>query len=455
MSSGQQPGKDVRVAAKEDGFSDGRSPVEHYIVVFDIDSGRWRVLQPLVEVSAGADRLVTAVGWSKSGEELLVTHETAGKPSAGTAYRFTRSGVTSEVRANSAVLPAPKSALGRELKVKLLQSASAPPKVVASDSKRSATLIGPDPVIEAVHLQKSAAISWQEPNGKTSTGLLTLPLGFRPGAAVPLVIHTYFVRPQLFLPDGPNRAVEAGQALAARGMAVLMMEMPLPSETEKEGPTFVARIDAAVAQLAREGIVDPMRVGITGFSHAGYEVLYAITHPGQVHLAAAVGADFFAGTYSNYLTEAPFVSQSSLGAYEMGPGGSFWDKRLEWSQYDSTFNANRVVTPFMLTYHGFSRFQRVAIRWDPDALLGIVGAFMRNDKPVEYLYMAHSQHELSRPLERLAATGAMLDWMAFWLQGYEDPSPSKATQYLRWRPMRQQQARSEAQVLAVQGGASR
>lgn len=50
---------------------------------------------------------------------------------------------------------------------------------------------------------------------------------------------------------------------------------------------------------------------------------------------------------------------------------------------------------------------------------------------------------------RLASQGGSVDWFRFWLQGYEDPDPSKAEQYARWRGLRKLQEENEAKEHAA------
>jgi hypothetical protein len=52
------------------------------------------------------------------------------------------------------------------------------------------------------------------------------------------------------------------------------------------------------------------------------------------------------------------------------------------------------------------------------------------------------EHVIANPVERMATQGMSVDWLRFWLQGYEDPAPAKADQYKRWRQLKKQQAES-------------
>lgn len=436
----------VNEATDEEGVEvipEDKLATDQYIVEYETASGTYRVLEPLTEVSSGAPRNVSAVGWLKQGHELLVVHESEAAPANGTVYTFGPGDTQKRDVPSTVTLPATKSEPYGGLHVELVQGANESPRVVASAAKRTAALTETDPALRGIQLLHGERFSWRESSEKTGVGMLTLPNGMKAGQRVPLVIQVSFAIPEFFLPDGPARSTDAAQVLAARGIAALQVEMPLYPAAKQEGPTFVARVESAVLELERRGLIDSSRVGLTGFSHAGYEVLYAITHPERVRWAAAMGSDFFRGSYSSYLEQAALTPPPSLvGGYEAVTGGSFWERKDEWLNFEPTFNVDKVTAPFLISSHGFSIDDWSPVRREAGDLLGLFGAFMRNHKPVEYLYLGYSNHQLSRPRERLASLSAMVDWMAFWLQGYEDPSPEKARQYARWRPMRDQLAKS-------------
>ena len=49
------------------------------------------------------------------------------------------------------------------------------------------------------------------------------------------------------------------------------------------------------------------------------------------------------------------------------------------------------------------------------------------------------------PPRRIASQGGSVDWMRFWLQGYEDPDPAEVEQYVRWRELRKLQITQDAE----------
>ncbi len=76
--------------------------------------------------------------------------------------------------------------------------------------------------------------------------------------------------------------------------------------------------------------------------------------------------------------------------------------------------------------------------WEPYAGLRYL------HRPTDLIILNTEEHVLTNPAMRLASQGGSVDWFRFWLQGYEDPDPDKATQYKRWRELRKLQEKNEA-----------
>ena len=75
--------------------------------------------------------------------------------------------------------------------------------------------------------------------------------------------------------------------------------------------------------------------------------------------------------------------------------------------------------------------------WQPYAVLRYL------KKPVELEILNTDEHVITSPTEWLASQGGSVDWFRFWLQGYEDPDPTKAGQYKRWRGLKKMQEENE------------
>lgn len=411
-------------------FSRGDS---RYIVGYDVKNERAEILEPLVNSKTGV-RVRTA-GWLNQDTFLVVRESSEGRAVDGTLYTFRDGRWVGSSAPPTVQLPTSSSSgvLPEGFAISLREDANTPPVIIAADRTRELALTGPDPVLEGVWRAKAEEVSWQEPDGRAVKGLLMLPRDFSKSAPPPLVIQAYYSLPHLFRPDGFVSTGYAAQSLVAQGMAVLQIDIPAVDRSElnrtpQEGPAFVDRVDAAVEALSKQGLADPARVGLVGFSRGGYMVYYAIAHPRRVKFAAAVVADGFRGDYVDYLRMAVAIPERAATDFEEQYGmGTFWENRAAWLDQVVEFNLDRVTTPLL---YSFNTKQLVL-----DAY-ALVGAFRLNRKPLEIINFPEGEHPLVRPLERLASMTATVDWMAFWLMGKEDHDPAKAAKYARWRAMR-------------------
>jgi dipeptidyl aminopeptidase/acylaminoacyl peptidase len=321
-----------------------------------------------------------------------------------------------------------RAAWGFELNIR--QGANEPPIIIASRGQREVPLMGPDPALANIWRARMEPFHWREEDGTERTSGLLLPRDFKKGHPIPLVIQNYEYVPEFFLPDGTHPHSDASQALVAQGFAVVQINATrdLSSRQMQEGPGVVRQIDAIVAALARAGIIDPSRVGLTGFSRAGFECYYAITHPGRMRLAAAVCADGFTGDFPLYLQAAALGAPTN--SFEDLRGGSFWNRKAEWLEQANSFHVDKVDTPVLFSE---TLLGRAPTRGFSYGALTTIGAFRLNKKPIEYLSFPEAAHDLRRPRERFEMMRAVIDWMNFWLK---DELPTDPDRAMRWPAMR-------------------
>jgi hypothetical protein len=431
-----------------------------YIAAYDLATGRWRVLEAIKPKPATGEPKIRAIGWLDGGKELLVAREVDGKPVEGTVY--SRSGDTWAARTVAASInlpaaPRPKPpVLPDGLKITMRQSANDPPVLIASDGTREKTMFGPDPALQGLGIVRVEPYKWRMPDGTEQRGQLALPRDFVKGnKTLPLIIQNGQLSPDVFLPDGSVPTGYSRQALVSQGFAVLEVGLgkekdengrDLPADT-REGPRFVGQIDTAVEALARDGIVDPTRVGALGHSRRGFQIYYAITHPGRVKLSAAEVWDSWTGDYPSYLDRVSRHADPLTPAYERIRGGSFWQNKASWLEHEVLFNVDRVeaATLFVDSSYSFddkhpNRTGRVPLHpWMT------IGAFELNRRPMEYTMIPEAGHVIPGAPFHKAAMDLNVDWMNFWIQGREDPDPAKAEQYKRWRMIRQKNEQRKAE----------
>ena len=183
------------------------------------------------------------------------------------------------------------------------QTITTPPEVYVSDVKTFAPR-------QVTHLNDAyrdrtlgatRVIRWKNPkDGLEIEGLLTLPIGYEPGKRYPLLT---------FVHGGPASRFDRGfigylgylympHVLAANGFAVLR---PNPRGTGGYGQKFREAnrndwggmdwldINAGIDKLLADGIADPQRLGLMGWSYGGFLASWAIGHSDRMR-AISIGA---------------------------------------------------------------------------------------------------------------------------------------------------------------------
>ena len=314
------------------------------------------------------------------------------------------------------------------LQLAVSESLNQPPVLVAStpDSEASRTIFDPNPQLANVELLPVQVVEWQDRHGRTITGGLIKPANFMAGRKYPLVIQTHGFIQDRFFRVGFSETANAGRALASRGIIVLQLGIPgsgeRPIDLDKAGlDVYVAAIDF----LTSKGIVDPEKVGISGYSFTGLTVALSITQAPEKFAAAVVAnADPLTMTgYYSYV-DSPnhgLVEEMFVGAPPIGDGLNVW---LEKSP---SFSTDAIKAPVLVS--ATDPFHLLSL-WD------FYAALRYQEKPVELQFIRSGKHNLVKPLHRLAHQEMIVDWFDFWLDGDEDEDPLKADQYRRWREMK-------------------
>ena len=170
------------------------------------------------------------------------------------------------------------------------------------------------------------------------------------------------------------------------------------------------------------GLIDPERVGITGFSRTGFYVQHALTMS-DFEFAAAVVAD--ASDFGWWM----YMTGYGLGGFQrdyerMLDGAPVGDGLKTWLARNPVFNLEDMTTPLRIESHQIPSY------WDTYILLRKLG------RPVEMLVLPEASHNPERPWERLESQQGTVDWFAFWLKDEENDDPARADQYKRWRKLR-------------------
>jgi dipeptidyl aminopeptidase/acylaminoacyl peptidase len=312
------------------------------------------------------------------------------------------------------------------LEVTVKQGLNDPPLLVATNKRTSAVIWDPNPQLKSMELGQASVYRWKDKSGREWKSGLYKPINYKSGERYPLVIQTHGFSEFEFRPSGAFPTAFAARALAAAGIAVLQIGEAgdCNAITVSEGPCMAAGFESAADQLISEGLADPDKIGIIGFSRTCFYVMDTLT-TGSLKLRAASITDGVMETYLQYMMFGPSAeTESTIGAMPFGEGLQQWLKR------SPGFNLDKITTPLLVV--GGGRLGLLGM-WEPYAGLRYL------QKPVDLMMLNTNEHVLTNPAVRMASQGGSVDWFRFWLQDYEDPDPAKAKQYARWHKLRQLQ----------------
>jgi hypothetical protein len=409
-------------------------PINHpCVAVFDVTLGTVECLKPL---KAGFTQHggpepdyfgITALSFEGRSDDKVVMNFTRHDQSKGTEV-FTRTANGWHISDNQTEV-APASGT---LDVTIKEGLNDPPVMLATDTttKASRVMWNPNPQLDGITIGEASVFHWKDATGLAWKGGLFKPAGYVASRRYPLIIQTHGFVEDEFRPSGIFPTAFAARALAAAGIMVLQVDGCPIRVTPQEGPCQVAGYEAAVRELASEGLVDPQRIGIIGFSRTVYYVLEALTLS-DLHFTAASVTDGVDAGYWQYLLGVDLngnvtadESDEMLGARPFGAGLG------RWLEYSPGFNMQKVRAPLLVVGEGPSSLLSM---WQPYATLRYL------HKPVDLQMLDTDEHVLTNPAARLASQGGSVDWFRFWLQDYEDPDPDKKEQYKRWDHLRELQ----------------
>lgn len=167
---------------------------------------------------------------------------------------------------------------------------------VRADSKQLRRLTNSNPWLNQVVLGEQRTVTFKARDELEIEGLLMYPVGYKAGTRYPMVIVVHG-GPEAHFSEGWNTSYSRwGQLLSARGYFAWYpnyrsstgygVEFAKHDHGDLMGGEFNDHIDA-IQHFAKQGLIDPKRVGLGGGSYGGYTAAWAATK-GTQHIAAAV-----------------------------------------------------------------------------------------------------------------------------------------------------------------------
>ena len=330
------------------------------------------------------------------------------------------------------------------IRVEAREEINQPPVIVAADKAGGAfhVIWDPNPQLKEIELGETEVIHGTDANGFKWEAGLVKPPNYQSNKQYPLVIQTHGFTKKQFMAHGSYTSAYAARALAAVGIIVVQAGGggSLHDGTPQEGPDQVAVYQSIVNTLTAAKLIDPKRVGATGFSRTGYHILYAMAASPSL-LAAASVSDFSTFGYFEYLLVVNH-DPGMIGRINRINGGTpFTEEGMKnWRTTSPEFNMDKTKAPLLLVQPGamIALFE-----------LGPYTAMRYLHKPVDLIMIPTDTHPLTNPRGRFNCETFNVDWFRFWLQDYEDPDPAKAEQYARWRELRKMQEENDAKAKAA------
>jgi dipeptidyl aminopeptidase/acylaminoacyl peptidase len=228
-----------------------------------------------------------------------------------------------------------------------------------------AGLIKLNPQLDVIEFSPSEEVRWTLDDGYQLSGILFTPPHYDRGARYPLVIQTKPYEGGFVCDYGEaDYPSFCPQPLASAGIMYLARMYPSDwkqaddaAHYPKGYPGQIAEAafqtkmwDAAVDALANRKLIDPLKVGIIGFSRSGWYTEFALAH-GKTAYAAATAADNVQYSPNEYWL---LHSDAILHGWESMYGGPpVGDSLKTWVQYSAPFTLDKIHTPLLIEVMGY------------------------------------------------------------------------------------------------------
>jgi dipeptidyl aminopeptidase/acylaminoacyl peptidase len=255
---------------------------------------------------------------------------------------------------------------------------------------------------------QSKAVRWKSRDGLEVEGILWLPFDYKAGTRVPLLTELHGGPTGVILDLFPGSRTYPIQVFLDHGYAVFA---PNFRGSVNYGAPFRMKIaqsqgfgdfddmNTGIDKLIADGIADPDRLGVMGWSYGGYLSAWTIGHTNRFK-AASVGAP--ATDWATYYGQSD-GARTVLWTYF---GGTPWAKPENYARHSPRAGLANVTTPTLLQVgerdinHNAEIFQALTD-------LGV---------PVEYAVYPREGHGIAEPAHQRDLMQRNFDWFERWLK---------------------------------------
>ena len=250
-------------------------------------------------------------------------------------------------------------------------------------------------------------VRWKSKDGLAVEGVLRLSASHRPGEKLPLLVELHGGPTGVALEDFPNPRTYPTPLLVQEGFAVLTPNFRGSSNyggrfrlanVKSQGFGDMDDVMTGVDTLIEQGVADPARLGVMGWSYGGFLTIWIISQSDRFK-AASIGA--------------PTTDWVSLYGASNGPhegmwtyfGGRPWDNLEAYNRHSPRYHIAKARAPSLLL-HG---------KEDVDSNPEIFQALTDLGVPVEFVTYPREGHGITEPRHQLDLMNRNLQWFKRWV----------------------------------------
>jgi len=271
---------------------------------------------------------------------------------------------------------------------------------------------------------RATPLQWKDSHGQVFNGIFFPPVSQKQGAPAPLFITYYTCSGYLRGGVGDEWPLAS---LAGAGIAALCIDVARADPFHTDQPTryrsAVDGVSSIINLLASRGLIDSKRVGMGGLSFGSEVVLWTAMTTNFLSAASVSSPAVTPTYYELHSLQSPLFEDNARKVWGLG-APSETPKR--WKEISPAFNTAKIHAPLLM-------------QMPEQEYISALDYFIpltKSSTPVELDVFPNETHQKFQPRHKLAVYNRNLDWFRFWLQGYVDPDPLKASQYARWEAMR-------------------
>jgi len=254
----------------------------------------------------------------------------------------------------------------------------------------------------------SRVVSWKSRDGLPIEGVLFLPFRYQPGQRVPLLLELHGGPTGVALAQFPVPRTYPAQAFLENGFAVLQPNFRGSANygadfrlknIQSQGFGDFDDVTTGVDELVRQGIADPERLGVMGWSYGGFLTAWVIGHTERFK-AASVGAP--ATDWITYYAQSDGPRSTLLTYF----GGTPWEKPGNYSRHSPRSGIANIRTPSLLQIGALDINHNNEIYW----------SLTDRNIPVEYVVYPREPHGFTEPEHQRDVMERNLRWFMRWLR---------------------------------------